>query len=252
MTRETPPKKGKAASKAAAPAAMRISDAVIRRLPIYLRALDEVSREEERRLVSSQELGARCGVSPALVRKDLAWFGGFGKQGVGYEVGLLRRELRRILNLDQEIRVALLGVGSLGQALVRYNRRRYQEDPGYNIRIAAAFDSDPAKQGQQVEGLEVWPPERLPTATRELDLRMAILAVPAEYAQLACDAVVAAGIRAILNFAPVKLVVPPDVHLANADVSLELQRLSYYLRGERNLQGDGSDEMGEPGEEPGR
>src|SRR5690625_2221001 len=97
----------------------KISDAVVRRLPLYLRVLDEVCRDEEKPLLSSQELGDRAGVSPALVRKDLAWFGEFGKQGVGYEAKYLQQELRRILNLDQEIRAALIGAGSLGRAFAR-------------------------------------------------------------------------------------------------------------------------------------
>lgn len=208
----------------------RISDAVIRRLPLYLRVLEEVSREEGRRLLSSQELGERAGVGPALVRKDLAWFGEFGKQGVGYEVEFLRAELRRILNLDSEIKAALVGVGSLGQAFVRYNKKRYQEDPTFNIRIAALFDNDPAKFGQKVEDLRIDPLEQLSAKVPELGLRMAIIAVPAEVAQEVCQVVYESGIKAVLNFAPTKLIVPADVHLANADLSLELQRLSYYLR----------------------
>src|SRR5690606_8293297 len=109
----------------------KISDAVVRRLPLYLRALEDVSRNEERTLMSSQELGERAGVSPALVRKDLAWFGEFGKQGVGYEVPYLRDELRRILNLDENIGVALIGMGSLGRALTRYNLSRLEQDPSF-------------------------------------------------------------------------------------------------------------------------
>src|SRR5690606_16012141 len=104
----------------------KISDAVVRRLPLYLRVLEEASADEDKKLMSSQELGERAGVSPALVRKDLAWFGEFGKQGVGYEVGFLKRELRRILNLDKEVRAALVGAGSLGRAFARYNQARYE------------------------------------------------------------------------------------------------------------------------------
>ncbi|MGI6038434.1 MAG: redox-sensing transcriptional repressor Rex, partial [Limnochordia bacterium] len=103
----------------------KISDAVIRRLPLYLRVLEEVGRDGEVKLISSQELGERAGVSPALVRKDLGWFGEFGKQGVGYEIAYLQSELRRILNLEKEIPVAIVGLGSLGVALARYSRQRY-------------------------------------------------------------------------------------------------------------------------------
>src|SRR5690554_7833053 len=103
----------------------KISDAVIRRLPLYMRVLDDIARKGSIQLVSSYELGDKAGVSPALVRKDLAWFGEFGKQGVGYEVDYLRMELRRILNLDREHKVVLVGAGSLGTALARYNIKRY-------------------------------------------------------------------------------------------------------------------------------
>lgn len=207
----------------------KISDAVVRRLPLYLRVLEEVSRDEDRKLMSSQELGERAGVSPALVRKDLAWFGEFGKQGVGYEISYLRDELRRILNLDENIRVALIGVGSLGQALTRYNKSRLQQDQSFNIEIVALFDSDPSKFGKSVDGLTISPISELAEKTKALGVRMAIITVPADQAQGVVDAVVAAGIRAILNFAPTKLVVPEGVRIANADLSLELQRLAYYL-----------------------
>lgn len=207
----------------------KISDAVVRRLPLYLRVLEEVSRDEGRKLMSSQELGERAGVSPALVRKDLAWFGEFGKQGVGYEVSYLRDELRRILNLDEKIRVALIGVGSLGQALTRYNKNRTEQDRSFNIEIVALFDNDPRKFGKTIEGIAIRPVSELAQVVKELGVQMAIVTVPADQAQVVVDAVVQAGIRAILNFAPTKLVVPEGVHVASADLSLELQRLAYYL-----------------------
>lgn len=207
----------------------KISDAVVRRLPLYLRVLEEVSRDEDRKLMSSQELGERAGVSPALVRKDLAWFGEFGKQGVGYEVSYLRDELRRILNLDEKIRVALVGVGSLGQALTRYNKNRTEQDRSFNIEIVALFDNDPRKFGKTIEGIAIRPVSELAQVVKELGVQMAIVTVPADQAQVVVDAVVQAGIRAILNFAPTKLVVPEGVHVASADLSLELQRLAYYL-----------------------
>lgn len=207
----------------------KISDAVVRRLPLYLRVLEEASRDGDRELMSSQELGERAGVSPALVRKDLAWFGEFGKQGVGYEISYLKEELRRILNLKNQIRIALVGVGSLGHALARYFRRRFVDDPGFNLNIVALLDADPGKVGEQVDSLRVLPMSRLDATVRELSVQMAIIAVPAENAQEVADRCVAAGIKALFNFAPVKLVVPAGIHLANADLSLEMQRLAYYL-----------------------
>src|SRR5690606_10707164 len=206
----------------------KISGAVVRRLPIYLRVLEEATRDGDKELMSSQELGEKAGVSPALVRKDLAWFGEFGKQGVGYDVETLRNELRRILHLDRDIPIALVGVGSLGEALVRYFRRRYVDDPGFHLNIVAVFDAAPDKQGQDIEGLQVEAPELIEQRARELGIRMAIVAVPPEAAQSVVNALVGAGIRLLFNFAPVKLAVPQDVHIVNADLSLELQRLAYY------------------------
>lgn len=208
----------------------KISDAVIRRLPLYLRVLDELAADPNVQLISSQELGVRGGVGPALVRKDLAWFGEFGKQGVGYEVRFLRDELRRILNLDSEINVALVGAGSLGIALSRYNQKRRAEDNSFTLNIAALFDSDPKKIGTEIDGVMVYSTEELKEKVTELDIRMAIITVPSESAQKVADALVEAGVKAILNFAPVKIDVPEGVHLASADLSLELQRLAYYLR----------------------
>lgn len=207
----------------------KISDAVVRRLPLYLRVLEEVSRDEDRKLMSSQELGERAGVSPALVRKDLAWFGEFGKQGVGYEISYLQDELRRILNLNESIRVALIGAGSLGEALTRYNRSRFEQDRSFNVQIVAVFDNDPKKFGRIIDTIPVTPLERLAETTKEMGIRMAIITVPAESAQTVADMVVEAGIQAILNFAPTKLTVPEHVRVASADLSLELQRLAYYL-----------------------
>lgn len=207
----------------------KISDAVVRRLPLYLRVLEEVSASEERRLMSSQELGERAGVSPALVRKDFAWFGEFGKQGVGYEVGFLKDELRRILNLDREIAVGLVGAGSLGYALARYNQARATTDSSFNIRIRAVFDNDPEKIGKPIGDLIVLPIDEFAAQKEKLNLRMAIVTVPARSAQQVVDDIVRTGIRAILNFAPIKVHVPEGIHLATADLTLELQRLAYYL-----------------------
>lgn len=207
----------------------KISRAVVRRLPIYLRVLDEAGRDGDKQLMSSQELGQKAGVSPALVRKDLAWFGEFGKQGVGYDIENLKNELRRILHLDKEIAIALIGVGSLGHALVRYFRRRYEEDPHFHLNIVALFDAAPEKQGRHVEGLKVLPPTAIEETIRADDVRMAIVAVPAEGAQAVVDGLIASGIRLLFNFAPTKITVPEGVHIVNADLSLELQRLAYYM-----------------------
>ena len=204
-----------------------ISDAVIRRLPIYLRVLEEVRGKET--CISSHELGKRAGVRPALVRKDLAWFGEFGKQGVGYDVEFLQDELRKILNLDEPLHMALVGVGSLGHALARYNRRRFEVDPLFTIKMVALFDIKPELIGTYIDDMPIYSVDEILRVVPEKDIRLAIVTVPADVAQEITDVLVEAGVKAILNFAPVKLDVPKDVHVANADLSLELQRLAYYI-----------------------
>ena len=206
----------------------KISKAVIRRLPVYLRILDEVA--EDTQLISSQELADRAGVGSALVRKDLAWFGEFGKQGVGYQVEFLRSELRKILNLNREIPMGLIGAGSLGEADTRYSLRRYEEDSSFSVKLVALFDNDPEKIGGSIENIPIFSLDELAAKTKELNLELAMIAVPAEYAQEVANKVIKAGIKGILNFAPVKLQVPEDIQVANADVSLELQFLAYYLK----------------------
>lgn len=212
----------------------KISDAVIRRLPLYLRVLDELANESEVELISSQELGVKAGVGPALVRKDLAWFGEFGKQGVGYEVSFLRNEIKKILNLESEMHVALVGVGSLGEALVRYHLKRYADDDSFNVKLVALFDSEPSKIGKTVEGIPVYGLEDIPSKVEEERIKMVIIAVPAESAQEVANSFINVGIKGILNYAPIKLQVPDTVQVATVDLSLELQRLAYYVPKELN------------------
>lgn len=207
----------------------KISDAVIRRLPLYLRVLDELAGESETESVSSQELGIKAGVGPALVRKDLAWFGEFGKQGVGYEIGFLRDELRKILNLDNKLPVALVGVGSLGVALTRYHLKRFAEDSSFNLELVALFDSDPTKIGGSIEGIPIYSLEDIFHQVKEKALKIVIVTVPALVAQDVTNQFIKAGIQGVLNFAPVKLKAPDTVHVVAADLSLELQRLAYYV-----------------------
>ena len=195
----------------------KISDAVITRLPLYLRVLDDLANESETESISSQELGVRAGVGPALVRKDLAWFGEFGKQGVGYEIGFLRDELRKILNLDSNLPVT------------RYHLKRFAEDESFNLELAVLFDSDVAKIGGSVEGIPVHGLEDIPSQVQEKGLKIVIITVPAQNAQDVANQFIHAGIQGILNFAPVKLQAPDTVHVVNTDVSLELQRLAYYV-----------------------
>jgi redox-sensing transcriptional repressor len=209
---------------------LKAPDVVIRRLALYLRILQQMDEDAGGRFISSKELGERAGVNSAQVRKDLALFGEFGKQGVGYEIGYLREELRGILNANRTINVAIIGVGELGIALARYNLRRFSREKHYPFRLVAAFDNDPAKVGRKIEKtVEIFPLAQMPDRIPEYRVDIMIVTVPADSAQGVVDLAIKAGIRAILNFAPTKLFVPPKIRLHYSDVSLELQQLAYYL-----------------------
>jgi len=201
----------------------KVPEMTVRRLSVYTRCLAHLE-EDGVKTVSSQELAERFNLNSAQVRKDLAYFGEFGIRGIGYYVSNLRAELQRILGLDREWQVALVGYGNLGSALFRYRGFAQQ-----GFRIAAIFDEDPAKVGKAVDDLTIFPLRDLPREVRARGLQLAIVAVPAESAQLVTDRLVAAGIKAILNFAPTRIKVAKDVRLKNVDLSIELEGLSFYL-----------------------
>lgn len=210
-------------------------DVVIRRLPLYARSLRYLLQEDVRS-VSSQELGERINVTAAQIRKDLSYFGEFGKQGIGYDVEKLLNQIERILGLNQEWPVALIGIGHLGEAIARYEGFRQQ-----GIRIAALFDASPAKVGQELNGLQVQPFARIGDAVAEQGIRMAIIAVPAGHAQEVADQLVVAGVRAILNYAPTVLQVPDGVWVRYIDPVAVLHSMTYYLA--REQQPTGPDEV---------
>ncbi|MBI2206729.1 MAG: redox-sensing transcriptional repressor Rex [Candidatus Rokubacteria bacterium] len=195
----------------------------VRRLSVYSRCLRELE-EDGVKTISSQELAERFNLNSAQVRKDLAYFGEFGVRGIGYYVAGLRAELQKILGLDREWPVALVGFGNLGSALFNYRGFGRQ-----GFRIAAIFDDDPAKVGRDVDGVPVFAVVDMAREVRARSIQIAILAVPAEGAQPVTDALVAAGIKAVLNFAPSRLRVPRDVRLKDVDLSIELETLSFYL-----------------------
>ena len=195
----------------------------IRRLSVYTRCLLQLE-EDGVKTVSSQELAERFGLNSAQVRKDLAYFGEFGVRGIGYYVSGLKAELQRILGLDREWAVALVGFGNLGSALFHYRGFGRQ-----GFRIAAIFDDDPAKVGREVDATPVFASRDLGREVKARGIQIAIVAVPPEAAQAVTDQLVAAGIRAILNFAPARLRTPKDVRLKNVDLSIELETLSFYL-----------------------
>ncbi|WP_248925471.1 redox-sensing transcriptional repressor Rex [Paenibacillus hamazuiensis] len=201
----------------------KISEAVVRRLPIYLRFLNELSMKNVH-TVSSQDLGHKLDLNPAQIRKDLAYFGEFGKKGIGYDVDYLIEKIRQILKLDKLISVALVGAGNLGRALCNYNV--YLKD---NMKIVAVFDAHQAKVGEQINNLFVQPMQELSETIKRLHVRIGIITVPAPEAQNVANQFVEAGVEAILNFAPVIIKVPSTVRVHHADLTAELQSLAYYL-----------------------
>jgi len=201
----------------------KISESAVRRLSLYLRFLQEADAAGAE-TISSGELARRGGTTSAQVRKDLSLFGSFGKRGMGYSVRELLREIRSILGLTRPWNVAVIGAGRLGSALSSF---RDFEARGFDIR--AVFDSDPAKIGQSWGGLTVLADEEMDRTLREQNVDIAIVAVPADAAQGVVDRVVAAGVKALLNFAPARLRVPRGVTLRNVDVTLELEGLSFAL-----------------------
>ena len=209
-----------------APAARseHVPESTVRRLSTYYRLLQTLAAQSEGEQVSSGKIAALTGFTAAQVRRDLAYFGTFGRRGVGYENRELQRSLATILGIDRGWRIALVGVGNLGQALLSY-----RGFPRQGFHVVAAFDRDPQKVGQIVRRVRVRPMSALPAAVRSLNLQMAVIAVPADSAQEVAAAVVAAGITGILNFAPTKLAVPEQVHLQNVDLSIEIEYLSYLL-----------------------
>lgn len=200
----------------------KIPEAAIRRLPIYLRVLEETAAAEIQ-IISSAELAERTGFSPEQIRKDLAYFGAFGTRGVGYDTGLLSRRISRILGLHQGIRVALIGAGHLGFALARYSLSRHKD-----VRITAIFDADPGKIGTEIMGVEIRHVSTLADTVREHGIKMGIIAVPAPEAQATAELLQASGVEAILNFAPAKLRLGPEIFVQNIDLTIELQSLAYY------------------------
>ena len=200
-----------------------IPDIIISRLPVYLRALRHM-KTVGKLITSSQELGAAVGISAAQIRKDLSQFDKFGKQGTGYEIAFLIDQLREILNVVRVWDVAVVGMGDMGHALARYQGF---SDRGF--RVVMVFDSDPAKIGGQAGNFIVRDVKELVTAIRDSGIRLAMLCVPAVAAQEVTHLLVEAGVKAILNYAPINLSVPPGVRVQYLDPSIGLQRMTYYM-----------------------
>ncbi|MGZ0041703.1 redox-sensing transcriptional repressor Rex [Paenibacillus ottowii] len=201
----------------------KISEAVVRRLPVYLRYLNALHKREVA-TVSSQELGQRLDLNPAQIRKDLAYFGDFGRKGIGYDVSYLIEKIRHILKIDQQINVVLVGAGNLGQALSNYNA--YLKD---NMKIVAVFDAFPDKVGTRINTLVVQPMDELEATVKEKNIRIGIITVPEFEAQHVADRLIESGVGAILNFAPIILKAPANVRIHATDFTTDLLSLAYYL-----------------------
>lgn len=200
-----------------------VPNITVQRLPLYLRALTFL-RMEGRQITSSQELGDKLSISSAQIRKDLSYFGEFGKQGTGYEIEYLEKKLREILNLEREWEMLLVGAGDLGRAIAHYDGFRPR-----GFHVTAVFDNNPKKIGAYLGHLEILDSKLLPQVIKEQDLKIAIVAVPATSAQKVVDTLVEAGIKAILNYAPITLNVPQDVRIYYIDPLVGLQSMAYYL-----------------------
>ena len=200
-----------------------ISKATIDRLPLYFRTLRLV-QDEGIDVISSDELGRRLGITPEQIRKDLASFGQFGKKGVGYYVNELKHNVGGILGLDNHWNIAVIGIGHLGAALANY-----QNFVSLGFNLVALFDQDPKVIGTVQNHVKVEDVRQLARVVRERHVDIGIIAVPAAFAQDVADQLVAAGVRGIWNFAPIKMQVPDAMQIVNEDLSIGLSRLSYYI-----------------------
>jgi len=201
----------------------KVPKPTVKRLSLYLRELEHRA-EQQQATISSKQLGAALGLTDAQVRKDLACFGQFGQPGIGYQVSELTEQLRRILGTDRTWNTALIGAGNLGRALMSYGgwRRR-----GFDI--VAVFDADPRLVGEKLEDHRVRPIKDLLKLAKERDIHLGIIAVPAHSAQEVCDRLIAAGVRGILNFAPIRLDVHDSVSISSVDLALALEQLAFQV-----------------------
>lgn len=201
----------------------KIPDIIIGRLPLYLRALQRME-DQGSVVTSSQELGEWVGISAAQIRKDISQFGEFGKQGTGYNIKFLREKLREILKVNRIWDVAIIGMGDIGHGLARYQGFL---DRGFRVRLA--FDNNPEKIGLEIDGLVVQSIEKMVDAINEAEIKVAMVAVPADYAQDVADELAKTDVTAILNYAPICINVPEGVRVQYIDPATHLQWMTYYL-----------------------
>jgi len=201
----------------------KIPDIIIGRLPVYLRALQRMA-DRGMRTTSSQELGDNVGISAAQIRKDISQFGEFGKQGTGYSIPFLMDKLRSILKVDRMWDIALVGAGDMGHALSRYQGFR---DRGFHI--VMVFDNDPTKIGEKIDGFVIEDAAGMVERIRSAGIKVAMITAPASSAQEIADKLIQAGVKSILNYAPIHLVVPEGIRVQHIDPAIHLQRMTYYL-----------------------
>jgi len=200
-----------------------VPEIIVGRLPIYLQALEHMQHQGIQ-TTSSQELGDAIDISAAQIRKDLSQFGEFGKQGKGYSIPYLVEQLRAILNVNQVWDIAVIGAGNLGHAIANYQGFR---DHGFQV--VMMFDNDPERISTKVGKFTVYGMDKLVPLIKKAGIKVAMLTVPASAAQLVTDELVKAGVKSILNYAPITLNAPDDVHVQNVDPVIYLQRMTYYL-----------------------
>ncbi len=198
-------------------------DIIVGRLPLYLRALHRMA-DAGALVTSSQELGEWVGISAAQIRKDISQFGEFGKQGTGYNIEFLKEKLREILNVDRVWDVAIIGMGDIGHGLARY-----QGFLNRGFRVILAFDNDPKIIGTKIGNLLIQDTSNMVDAINATDIKVAMVAVPADHAQEVADELAKTGIKAILNYAPICINVPEGVRVQYIDPATHLQWMTYYL-----------------------
>ena len=202
----------------------KIPQATSKRLPLYYRFLQNFANAGKKR-VSSSELSEAMKIDAATIRRDFSHFGALGRKGYGYDVHYLVDFFRQTLDQDEETDVALIGVGSLGNAFLKYNFHK-----NHNTRIVIAFDPKAPHEGKEMSGIPVFHPDMIEEKIKELGIELVILTVPSRVAQEVTDKLVAIGIKGILNFTPVRLTVPESVRVHTIDLSVELQTLIYFMK----------------------
>jgi len=205
----------------------KIPQATTKRLPLYYRFIVNFAEAGQER-ISSKELSEAMKIDSATIRRDFSYFGALGKKGYGYDVQYLLNVFRHILDQDEQMNVAIIGVGNLGSALLKYNFQK-----SHNMKIVVAFDTSGTIEGKYINDIPIYPPDLLEEKFAEYNAELPILTVPARSAQFMTDRLAAMGVKGILNFTPVRLNVPDHVRVHTIDLTIELQTLSYFMRNDK-------------------